>query len=128
MPDIMKYRPNRVRMQFSTNDTGWNLLATDGTGYSTYAALLAAGKTTYPGSVTDFPTGIPLMIARSVAAGGVTDGSPFQILTNSLATPTAEDDLVSGSGQTIVYEDDSIKQVWVKKSAGTDIIILSGYF
>lgn len=128
--DWMKYKPNRVRAQFSTNSTSWQLIGmlNGGTGYDSYAALIAAGDKTFPGSVTDFPIGIPDMIARSVASGGTTDGSPFQIMTNTVYTPTAEDDLVSGSGQTLTYKDDCIKQVWVKKSAGTDIVVLTGFF
>lgn len=126
--DIQRYNPNRVRVQYSENATGWKILATDGTGYDTYVALLAAGKTTYPGSPAQFPIGIPNMTARSVATGGVTDGSPMQIITNTLDTPTTEDDLISGSGQTLVYTDEAIKNVWVKKSAGTDIAVITGYF
>lgn len=126
--DLMKYRPNRVYAQFSTNDTGWNIIATDGTGYSSYAALVSAGKTPFPGAVSDFPTGIPQMLARSVASGGTTDGSPIQIKTQGIGTPTQEDDLISGSGQTLTYNDDSIKLVWVKKSAGTDIALLTGFY
>lgn len=125
--DIQKYLPNRVRCQFSGNSTAWQLIGTDGTGYATYAALLAANATPFPGPVTDFPTGIPAMLARSKAAAGG-DGSTFDILTNSTYTPVGEDDTVSGSGQTLVYTDDCIKLVWIKKSVGGDIVVLTGMF
>lgn len=126
--DLQKYFPNRVRAQFSTNDTGWNMIATDGTGYATYAALVAAGKTPFPGAPTDFPTGVPQLLARTATSAGNVDGDTMQIITNTINTPAAMDDLISGSGQTLVYTDDSVKNVWVKKKAGTDIAILTGFF
>lgn len=126
--NIQNYFPNRVRAQCSTNSTGWLLVATDGVGYADYASLLAAGKTPFPGSPSDFPTGIPNMIARTAASGGTTDGGSMAIITNTLATPGAEDDLVSASGQTLSYTDEAIKCVWVKKTTGTDIAILTGFF
>lgn len=126
--DLKDYRPNRLPVQFSASSTDWNILATDGTGYATYAALLAANKTTYPGTPAQFPTGLPEMSVRSAATGGLTDGSPFLIRTNGLDVPSESEDLISGSGQTYVFKNDAIKQVWVKKTVGTDVIIIGGRF
>lgn len=126
--DIQKFFPNRVRAQYSTNNTGWQMIATDGTGYSTYDALLAAGKIPFPGGPLDFPVGLPQMLIRTAASSGVADGDPVQVLTNSILSPNQEDDLVSGAGQTLIFTDDSVKNVWVKKKTGTDICIITGFF
>lgn len=128
--NINAYNPNRVRAQVATSSTSWQIvgMAGGGTGYATYAALLAAGDIPFPGNPADFPTGIPNMIVRSAAASGIADGSPLQVLTNSLATPTAEDDLVSASGQTLVYTDEAVKSVWIKKSVAGDIAVLTGMY
>lgn len=126
--DIQKFFPNRVRAQHSTNSTSWQMIATDGTGYSTYDALLAAGKTPFPGGPFDFPVGLPQMLIRTAASSGVADGDPVQVLTNSILSPSQEDDLVSGAGQTLIFTDDSVKNVWVKKKTGTDICIITGFF
>lgn len=128
MADQFKYRPNRVRAACSTNSTGWLLVGTNGTGYTDYAALVTAGATPYPGSPRDFPTGLNEMIARSIASGGTGNGGTFKIVTNSLNAPGVEDDLVSDSGQTFVFEDDCIKSVWIKKTTGTDTVLLAGLF
>lgn len=126
--NIQNYFPNRVRAQCSTNSTGWQIVGITGTGYASYAALVAAGDTPFPGSPADFPMGVPNLIARTAAAGGTVDGSSMAILTNSLATPGAEDDLVSASGQQINYSDEAVKNVWIKKTTGTDIAILTGLY
>ncbi len=122
------YYPNRVRARFSTDTTSWQIIGIDSNGYSSYAACIAAGTYPYPGPQQDFPTGIPKMLTRSEATGGVSAGSPYLIATNVTGTPTAEDDLVEGSGQTLTFENDSVKQVWVKKTVGTDIVLLTGFY
>lgn len=125
---VESWYPNRVRAEFSASSTDWNIIGTDGTGYATYTALVAAGADPFPGPPTQFPTGVPKLLVRSAAAGNATDGSPFLICTNQRQTPGQEDDLVSGSGQTLVYEDDAIKLVWIKKTAATDLVILTGMY
>lgn len=127
---IDTYYPNRVYAAVATSSTGWQIvgLKNGGTGYADYATLVAAGDTPFPGSPTDFPLGLPKMLARSVASGGVSDGSPFALKTQGINTPSAEDDLISGSGQTYILEDDSIKAVWIKKSVAGDTVLLTGYF
>lgn len=126
--DIQKYYPNRVRAAFSDNSTSWNLLATDGTGYASYALLLAANKTPFPGSPSNFPLGLPNMLVRNVNQAGTGDGGTVAIITNTLNTPTQEDDLLAGSGQTLVYTDEAVKSVWVKKTTGTDQTLITGFF
>lgn len=133
MADWQKYRPNRVEGAFSTNSTDWNLLGAPTpagviTGYASYAALLAAGDALYPGNPSDFPMGINEMLVRTVASNGIDDGAAVKTRTNTLAVPTAVDDVLSPNGQTITYEDDCVKQLWVKKKTGTDIVIVSGYY
>lgn len=128
--NLTTYNPNRVYAQVSTSSIGWQIvgLAGGGTGYTSYAALLAAGDTPFPGSPADFPMGLPNMIIRTVATGGVADGGTVAVRTNTLATPGTEDDLVSAAGQTLVYTDEAVKSVWVKKTTASDIVVLTGLY
>lgn len=122
------YFPNRVRTAYSANNTSWAIIATDGTGYASYALLVAAGKTPFPGAPTDFPLGLPNMLVRNVNQAGTGDGGTVAVITNTLQTPSAEDDLLAGSGQTLIYQDECVKSVWVKKTTGTDQTLLTGFF
>lgn len=126
--NLNSYNPNRVRAQCATNSTNWQIVGKSGAGYASYALLLANGDVPFPGTPADFPVGIPNMTVRAVAAGGTGDGGTMAVITNTLATPVAEDDLISASGQTLSYTDEAIKSVWVKKTTGTDIAIITGYF
>lgn len=125
------YYPNRLprrRLAPAAANT-WYMVASDGVLYTTYALLQAAGKVPWPGRPDEFPTGIPFVVSRSVAAGGVTDGSPIEIFTNDVNGPsTNPDDLISGSGQHLVWENDGVKCIWVFNTVQTDLIELTGMF
>lgn len=125
---VETYQPNRKYAKFAANSTAWQIVATDSTGYDDYDSLILAGKIPFPGTPADFPMGLPKLLARSTTSAGTADGSPFQIKTQGINTPSNGDDLISGSGQTFIFEDDAIKVVWVKKTVGGDIVVLTGYF
>lgn len=129
-----KMYPNRVRALFSTNSTDWNMLGVknnDGVayGYATYAALLADGAQAFPGSVADFPRGVPRVLFRSDNGAGAA-GSAFFVKTNTINAPSGEnaDDLVGGYDQTLIYEDEAVRAVWLKKTVGGDNVFVSGAF
>lgn len=122
--------PNRVRSACATSSANWQIVATDGVGYASYGDLLAASKKPFPGDNTDFPTGVPLCLARTQGASQA-DGSACNIKTNTINTPASTDlgdDLISGSGQTLIAEGVAVKQVWVKKSVAGDSVLLTGMF
>lgn len=127
--------PNSKDFHCSTSSTAWLILGIPDstgacTGYTSYGALLSAGDTMLPGSNDDLPTGVPLMIIRTQGSSQA-DGSAFNVKKNTINTPNSADtggDLVSGSGQTLVWEGVGVKQVWVKKSVAGDIIVGSAMY
>jgi len=123
------FYPNRVTCEFSANSTAWNIIATDGVGYATYQALLDAGKKPYPGDNNDFPRGIPNTLVRSSASNAA--GSTFLTKTNTINTPTSDTQAevqVGGTDQQFGYEHASVRQLWLRKTVGTDVIIILGMF
>ena len=119
----------QVVTNFTEAETTWNVLASDGSGYATIAALVAASKTLFP----DLPAG---MTARDFVVrtrNGVTDGSPFLFVTNrydvgfgNLADDTARDAVAiftSGGGQQFT-EPGPIRTVWVRKTVAGDTAVL----
>lgn len=127
---------NRKSGNCATSSTEWIILGLPDpttkaiTGYTSYGALLTAGDTAFPGSPEDFPTGAPVALLRSQGASQA-DGSAFNVKTNTIATPNSADlgdDLVSGSGQTVVWEGVGVKSVWVKKKTAGDAIIATAMY
>lgn len=115
---------------FTTNTTSWQILASDMTGYSTLAAVTAAGKVPWPG----LDSGMYLStLAVKCENGSAADGSPFYIAYNQGTAPVDDQAiLVSGSGQTLVFNGVNlthsgpmIKCIWVRKTVGTDEVILT---
>lgn len=136
------YAPNQlVRDDLYTTDTKWHVVAMDGTGYTTLALLLAAGKTPYPFGNSTTPGLDPGhflqgLIVRSMVAGTGADGSAFYIAVSrgaafsSLASEALRDQqslLVSGGGQMFGY-DGGLWNVWVRKTVASDEIILQGSY
>lgn len=117
---VENYRPNRLAIQDSQNDTNWHILATDGTAYTTLALLLAAGKSPFPSldpGVYCHP------VLKSLASGGTTDGSPFHFAWNKLTAPTDATSMeVSGNGQTWELPGMILNLLWLEKSVGSDLI------
>lgn len=108
------------------NTTSWRFIASDYTSHATLAAMASAGKTPWP-NLASQP--IENLFLRSDAGSG-TDGSTFYICfnANDTAAPTDDtaDDLVSGSGQTLV--DLQVRTVAIRKLTGTDRIFLRGRY
>lgn len=123
----MKAYPNRVRAAFTGNSTNWNLIGSDGTGYATYTALVAAGADPFPGPPTSFPRGVPKLVATNDNGSGAV-GAGFQIVTNTRVTPTIADEYVSQTGENVEMEDANVTLVWLKKTTGGDVVHLVGYF
>lgn len=123
---VMPYAPNQRILHAIANATTWQILATDGVGYATYALLLAAAKTPWPG--LDPGMDLQVLNARSENGAGA-DGSPFYVRFNTTAAPGSDDEaeLVSGSGQTLPVPG-PIRTVWVRKTVGTDEVILAGRY
>lgn len=129
---ITTYYPNRTKSRQGTTGVNnkWQMVASDGTFYDNYAALLAAGKTAWPGSPSDFPQGVPAMNIRTTAASGLADGSPVLVKTNTTMTPADDHDVdfvVSGSGQQ-VSPPGGIKTLWLRQTVGGDYTIFTGLF
>ena len=121
---------NRVRVACSTSSTDWQIIATDSTGYATYGDLLAAGKKPFPGDNNDFPTGVPCCLIRCDGSSQA-DGDAVNIKTNTIATPAASDlgdDLISGSGQTLVLEGVGVWALWCKKKTAGNVVQATGMF
>ena len=104
------HAPNSTVINFTPGDnTAWHLV------------------TGFPG----LPPGARYVAAtvRSVATGGATDGSPFQVLYNQAAQPAngTAGKLISGSGQTETLPG-ALYNLYVKASVATDIIQVEVFF
>jgi len=114
------YGPNSKTIQFSQNDTNMNVWATDGVGYTTYAALVAAGKTPWPN--LDPGSYVNNIDVRTLT-GADADGSFCYFKTNPSTTPTkATAKSVSGSGQNFIAPGLIINQFWAQKVTGSDLL------
>lgn len=105
MAFIQNFAPNWKNIQFTLPDGNWNQV------------------TTFPG-FTD-ATRFQAATLRSVATGGVTDGSAFQFSLNQTVAPTVGK-LVSGSGQTETIPG-AARSLWVKGTSG-DILNIEIYW
>ena len=110
-------------------DTSIRILASDGTSYTTLALLEAAGKQPWP--ALDPGMNLGKLSVRSLAAGGVTNGSGFNYIINQ-TKPSAISSMkfVSGGGQerqsgsTKAFGNDLLMvwQLWFAMSVATDIL------
>lgn len=122
---VQPYAPNQRILHAITAATTWQMLATDGTGYATYAALQAAARTPWPG--LDPGADLQILNARSENAAGA-DGSSFYIRFNTTVAPIDDEaELVSGSGQVLPIPG-PIRTVWIRKLTGADEVILAGRY
>lgn len=117
-------------VKYTTNSTSVVVIASDGTGYATIAALLAAGKKCYPGLDAGMDLS-NLTVYTEDGAGG--DGDPVYYTTNQTTAPTtATMRMVSGGGQKFTVEGVNrknlipIRNVWISKTTGTDYAVLAG--
>lgn len=127
---ISTYFPNRTQAREVQGTNAWRMVASDGSVHASYVALLAAGKTAWPGSPADFPQGVPAMNIRTVGSGSVTDGSPVLVKTNTTMTPTGVTDvdfMVSGSGQQL-SPPGGVKSLWIQQTVAGDLTIVTGMF
>lgn len=122
------YFPNSVTIQDTYSaDTAFHILATDGSGYASLAALKAAGKIPFPNLEPGQPVG--RLLVRSIATGGTAAGSPFYFQLNPQGTtinPTppvqGSSPLVDGSGQTLSGGYGFVNQVWIAKTVSSDLV------
>jgi hypothetical protein len=106
----------------------WFILASDGTGYASYAALLAAGKTAWP-AMPDQGMFLNTATVRSEGASAA-DGSPFYVAPNFGPTAPGSDlvgELVSAGGVGYTYPG-HIYNLWIRKTVSTDKIIAQGTY
>jgi hypothetical protein len=99
--------------------TTWHVVATDGTGYASVAAIIAAGKRPWPflpgGSMVN-----ALSLESIAAAGGA--GSQFYYAWNTTTTPTTGVSVVTGVRQ---VSPGMVYNLWIMKTVATDVIELS---
>ena len=127
MSIVEGYWPNRLIAQYSTSSTSWEVVATDGTGYSTLAALTAAGKT--PFGVTAIGPGATIGQLTIRTENGGADGSPMWYQINGSApSGTGSAEFVSGSGQTIIDSPGQMLIIWVQKTTAGDTVILQAKY
>lgn len=115
---VTSYKPNSAALNCTVGSTSWRVISSDGNAYASLAALAAANKTPYAAQEAG---NFAEVSVRSIATGGTTDGSGFEVEVNKSAAPT-NGTFCSGSGQTIVNPDGPIWNLWVKMSSATDIL------
>lgn len=121
---VFGFFPNRTPdALFSANTTAWQLLASDGTGYSSLALLLAVGKVCWPGLDKGMNIGALSLETRAADAAG----SPFYYYINPptawQAAPLAGGGEWVPGGAILVENPGSIYQLWVQKTVGTDVLV-----
>ena len=121
-------RPNRIPLPVyfaaAGGATGWQIMALDGTGYTTVAAMQAAGKKPWP----SLPLGAwdCLIKTKGIAAGGDAPGSAYQIVVNPTGGgPPATGDEIAGLDYTQIDSTGYINTVWVSLSVGSDTPIFT---
>lgn len=125
--------PNRLELEttdVSTQVPTWIVLATDGIGYPSLAAIAAAGKKPWPTSYLPGQPGIDegmhsmlgTLTAQSDNAGAI--GSAFYIETNLASAPVSDNPgaLVTTS---FLTDASDLRNVWIRKTAATDKIRLT---
>ena len=112
--------PNVAQVTATPPDTSWRVIASDGTTYTTLAALLAAGKTPYPG----LDPGAYLQSLSIVSVAGGAPGSAFSFRKNPLTTPTTGQ--LVPAGVTWVMSG-KVETIWVSTN-GTDSLNLHGAY
>lgn len=111
------YAPNRQTAVDTTNSTGWLILASDSTTYTTLALLLAAGKKPFPGLD-------PGMFCQSVTVEDVTAANSIAIGWNAATAPTGDSaTLIPGGSQYTIPG--QIWNLWIQKSTGTDHVVVT---
>ena len=120
MPVVVpvQYGPNSIELEVLTGATGWHIIATDGTGYTTPALMLAAGKKPFP----SLPLGsiVASLETKGIAAGGGAPGSPYYISINPAGgTPTIGKE-VGGNDQAFVFGPGQINTLWINLTVGSD--------
>lgn len=111
-------------VEYSTSNAAWAVLATDGTGYSTLAALIAAGKTPFPNLEPGQKAAHLVLVTR--ASGVYTLGAACLFRTNQTVAPALG--ILILSGVTYSYPGVSmtdritIDNVWVYKQTAGDVV------
>lgn len=118
--------PNHKRAAFSASSTVWQLIATDGTGYATFAALYADGKFPFPNLDPGARLNGGLQITADNGSGGGNSEMFYAVnVATAPSTADAYSPIPAGGG---IHEDGNVQAVWVRKSVGTDVAYLHGTF
>ena len=123
---VEAFWPNTITAQYSTSSTSWEVIASDGTGYTSLASLASAGKT--PFGVTAIGPGASLGQLRLSTVNSGAAGSPFWYQFNAGTQPSNDSaaGFNEGSGQITIESPGQILCVWVQKTTGGDTLILQG--
>lgn len=117
-------------VKHTDSSTSWLVLASDGTAYTSLAALQSAGKTPFPG----LDAGItPDSILLQCKTGTFANGEAFLVAFNRSTAPTDSEAIVLSSGQEYITIEEhgpgrsplNYTNVWFRKTTGTDHIIAS---
>lgn len=129
---IFPYAPNGIPIKETTSSTSWLMLGLSGTGYTSYAALVAASDAVYP-SYADrknqhyrwsVEPGIFFNYFSFLSDGGAgVIGSAFYVTINHGAqTPTdAVDGIIIGSNDVGNFFG-KVYNVWYRKTVASDSI------
>lgn len=131
------YAPNNKVMKYTAAGTAWVVIATDGVGYASLAAMATAGKKAWPGfKDTDGDVGMFLQSMTIVAESGagaagsglyvaINKGATFSSLANDAARDDAADFIPAGGTRTY---NGPVNNVWIRKVTGADEVSIVGYF
>jgi hypothetical protein len=113
---------NQIAEQFTPGTTGIYILGTNGTAYSTYASLVSAGTTPWPG-LDPGMNSFGVLSVRSILTSGTSDGSPFFYSKNKTKpASTAVMIYVDSGGQERETPSGPLWQVWVSMTVSTDLV------
>lgn len=106
------FGPNQIEVQYAPGNTNWN-------------KVLDANSNTFPA----LPPGCTLqgISLRTVATGGTSSGSPFQVAFNQASAPSFGY-LVGGEDGADLVLPITVWNIWIKLTASTDKFEALGYF
>jgi hypothetical protein len=106
-------------LQDTDNTTAWHVIASDGTGYTSFALMEQAGKLPWP----NLPGGsmVNAMSLEAIASGGGA-GSQIYYRWNTTITPSSGISVLTAVRQ---VTPGMIYNLWIQKTVGTDVVELS---
>lgn len=111
---------NRLVKANTDNSTSILMIASDGSGHASYAALIAAGKVPFPGK--------PRTV-QQCSVENVTDVTKsFRVAWNTKTTPDADGmTLVPGNVAQFTFPG-AVKYCWIQKETGTNHLVFTGLY